>query len=343
MGTWDAASISPVVSTATTSYEWNGDSVAVVVDPFDPSTVWLGTGEMGLYKSTDCGGSWTHVNNGTNGDAIDQSVLWSLIIDPFNRGTIYVVGAYGAEGLWKSINGGNDWVQLFPDDSAWAQLVPYNFVNNVSMDPNDPQHLVVASHGVCNAPYTNGCFAESFDSGNTWPNIVGMPAPWGEKGGVQVINHTTWIWGTGGGIDGLWVTTTNGQSWTQALAGDVGDALGEFSLEPLAPASNGNYYVTSYEGVLRAAPDGGDWALAWPQQNFVTPEVMGIVLSPTTIYAADNNSFYSAPLSSDSNWSSFPGPMGNTGQAEFLAYDPVHNLLYASTWTAGLFRMTLPP
>jgi hypothetical protein len=338
-GTWDATSISPVVRTAKVSYDWTGDTCAVVVDPFDSSTVWLGTGYKGLFKSTDCGATWTHVNNGTNGSAIDKSVLWSMIVDPVNQGVLYVVGAYGAGGVWKSTDTGNSWLQLFPGTSAFAQLVPNNFIGNVAMDPTNPLHLVVASHGVCNAPYKLGCMAESFDGGMTWPNIVQIPGTgWGEDGGVEVINATTWLYGTGEAYSGLYVTTNNGKSWTQALPKGGGDVNEEFTILPLKKAIDGAYYAPSFQGVVRST-DGTNWSLAWGEKNFQGAGVVAIAESTTTIYASQNQVYYSAPISTPSNWSSLKGPnLGDPNAfAGFLAYDESHKVLYSSVWT-GLFR-----
>jgi hypothetical protein len=113
-GTWDAASISPVAAPAgEPGYQFKGKSVSVVVDPFDTAKVWLGTGEYGLYQSTDGGANWKHVSTGTNGGQIDKSTLWSMAVDPVNKGTIYTVAAYGAGSVWKSTNGGVDWADLF--------------------------------------------------------------------------------------------------------------------------------------------------------------------------------------------------------------------------------------
>jgi len=61
-GSWDANSIAPVTAPDEPPYEFVGKSTAIVVDPFDASTVWLGTGNKGLFKSSDCGATWAHVN-----------------------------------------------------------------------------------------------------------------------------------------------------------------------------------------------------------------------------------------------------------------------------------------
>jgi hypothetical protein len=340
-GAWDPASIAPVAAPAgEPSYEFVGKSMAVIADPFDPSTVWLGTGQKGLFRSTDCGATWTHVNTGTNGSALDQSSLWSMVIDPVNQGVIYTVAAYGVGGLWKSTNGGVDWTQLVPPSSMFAKLTN-NFVANVSMDPSNPQHLAVTSHGVCTAPFPLGCIAETFDGGETWPNIVSMPTTWGENGGVYVINPTTWLWGSGDTGKGTYVTTDNGKTWTQARAGGAGDGKGENTMQPLERATDGAYYVPSAEGVLRST-DGVAWSLAWGQKNFQSAAVTGIALTPTTIYASQGQAFYSAPLDDFATWAPLQGPAGYAGYASFLAYDQAHHVLYVSGWEGGLFRYVTP-
>ena len=89
------------------------NSQALLLDPFDASTLWLGTARpnpamadarSGLFKSSDCGATWAHVDTGENADSLDRSSLWSMAIDPVDRGVMYTVGANGALGLFKSTN-----------------------------------------------------------------------------------------------------------------------------------------------------------------------------------------------------------------------------------------------
>ncbi len=336
-GTWDTASIAPVVFPDPQNDYFTGKSCSVVVDPFDPATVWLGTGNKGLFKSTDCGSTWTHVNSGTNGDKIDQSTLWSMAFDPVNQGVIYTVVAYGAGGLYKSTNGGVDWVQLDTAGSPLDNAMPSLGIGNVAMDPTNPLHLVAGSHETCNSPFTSGCIAETFDGGMTWPNIQQMPASWAEDGGVYVINATTWVWGSAESEDGTWVSTNNGKTWTQALPALAGDGVGEFSILPLAPAKDGAYYLPSLQGAIRST-DGINWSLIWSPQQ-MTPQIVGMAVSSTTIYGSQGQTFYSAPLSNYKNWSSMPAPpYDSNGFAGFLAYSETYHLLYASTWADGVFR-----
>jgi hypothetical protein len=335
-GTWDSASIAPVVATAPKT-AFDGKSCTVIVDPFDSSTVWLGTGNKGLFKSTDCGATWAHVNTGTNGASLDQSTLWSLVVDPVNQGVIYTVAAYGVGGIWKSTNGGVDWQQTIPANSNVANAVPYNFLGNVSMDPSNPNHLVAASHGKCNDPYPNGCIAETFDGGNTWPNIAQIPTGWGETGGILAINATTWMYGTGEEFQGAYLTTDNGKNWKSVTPGHMGDVVAEFTTQPLERASDGAYYVASLQGAVRST-DGMNWSLAWGMKNFAGADTFNLAVSTKTIYGGAQNTIYSAPIGDFTNWSTMSGTPTLTDNLGFFAYDEAHHILYVSDWAGGLFR-----
>jgi hypothetical protein len=306
------------------------DADAIVVDPFDPATVWLGTGKgsmtKGLFKSTDCGVTWTLVSTGQNSSHLDGD-QWSMAIDPVDQGTIYTLSAYGSEGLWKSTNGGVDWTNLFPSGSDFATIAPYTFVNNISMDPNDHEHLLVMAHGMCNAPDTIGCEAESTNGGDTW-NITPTPAPWGEGGGVQLLNATSWLWGSAEGENGTYLTTNNGQSWTQVLPGNMGAMNGEFSTHPVVRATDGAYYASALQGVIRST-DRTTWSL------LPFDRIVGLAVGPHNLWGSDQwtPTFYSASLSDPSTWTTMSAPPSNLASDQGcpdLDYDATHTLLYAS-------------
>ena len=198
-------------------------SASVALDPFDSAVVWAGN-EFGLNKSTDCGATWKLVSTGANGPGLANSSLWSIAVDPVSKGTIYLVGGYGALSLWKSTNGGVDWTNLFPKGSQYATVQEYVFVNNVSMDPTDHLHLAIATHGSCAAPYAPNCDAETFDGGMTWKLSV-APSGWPEGGGLFVLDAKTWLWSDPFG--GIWRTGDNGATFRKVRTGYGGN--GEFT------------------------------------------------------------------------------------------------------------------
>jgi hypothetical protein len=148
VGTWDNIT-PPVVAAQLPSPGGPGlctfDVQTFVLDPVNPAVIYLGSCQLGLWKSTDCGTSWAKINTGMNGDQLDAGREWSMAIDPSNHGTVYAVSGYNTIGpstLYKSTNGGVDWVQMWPPTDPTVAEGTTSFVGGVSMDPIDPQHLL---------------------------------------------------------------------------------------------------------------------------------------------------------------------------------------------------------
>lgn len=345
VGTWE--DITPTMSRGLDGTVYN--SQGLMLDPFDSRTVWLGTAHpdqkmadarSGVFKSTDCGSTWAHVNTGQNGAALDGSALWSMAIDPVERGVMYTVAAVGALGLFKSTNGGVDWQQLFPAGSEFATHVFANFVGAVMIDATNHRHLVVTSHGACSAPYGSngsGCQAETLDAGATW-TIVPNPAGLGfvENAGAYLIGDDNWIYATPFGS--TYRTTDHGKSWKV-----VGPAIeaGESAHHPLVPAPDGTYYLPSDSGVVQSNDQGASWTLI-PN----TPGGYGFAMGGGHLYTCPefNLSFKAAALPHPTTWTSLANPVSrapNRGSA-FLDYDDAHHILYTSNFQGGLFRMVTP-
>jgi hypothetical protein len=89
---------------------------------------------------------------------------------------------YGAYGLWKSTNGGVDWVSVFPPDSMIGKIVQNaTFVKSISIDFSNHQHVVASMHANCLAPYDASCHAESTDGRASWMLMKNpMGDPWAE-------------------------------------------------------------------------------------------------------------------------------------------------------------------
>jgi photosystem II stability/assembly factor-like uncharacterized protein len=77
---------------------------AIVIDPIQPSTVYMATRGQGMYKSTDGGSSWS-----TAGHGLDEMDIRSLALDP-NNPALLLAGTTG-KGFFRSTNGGDDWAQ----------------------------------------------------------------------------------------------------------------------------------------------------------------------------------------------------------------------------------------
>lgn len=158
----------------------------VVVDPKNPQTVWVGTGENnsqrsvaygdGVYRSDDGGKSWKRMG-------LEKSEhIARILIDPRNSDVVYVAAQGplwsdgGDRGLYKTTDGGKTWTSLITVSERTG-------VTDVVMDPRNPDVLLAATWQRRRHFYTliNGgpesALYRSADAGKTWKKITeGMPS-----------------------------------------------------------------------------------------------------------------------------------------------------------------------
>ena len=168
---------------------------AVAIDPSNPKTVWVGTGEAwmrnsvsvgdGVYKSTDNGENWTNVG------LKDSEHIAKILVDP-SDGNNVVVCATGhawddsdAGGVYKTIDGGKTWKKVLAgaNGSSGCSLL--------AMSRQDPKTIYAAMWDFRRQGWTfrsggpgSGLF-KSTDGGDHWTeindsNAKGLPPkPWG--------------------------------------------------------------------------------------------------------------------------------------------------------------------
>jgi len=158
---------------------------SVTLDPSNPETVWVGTGENvggrhvafgdGLYRSDDGGHSWTNMGL-ENSEHISK-----VIVHPEDSNTLWVAAQGplwskgGERGLFLSTDGGETWEKTLGDDE-WTG------VTDVIIDPRDPGVLYAATwqHHRTVAAYMGGGpksgIHRSLDGGRSWQKLEnGLP------------------------------------------------------------------------------------------------------------------------------------------------------------------------
>jgi hypothetical protein len=315
-------------------------SEALQVDPFDSATVWLVTGYRGLFKSTNCGaaGSWVHVNTGKNGPELDGESHNVLVMDPVDKGVMYLQ-SYPGGGLLKSTNGGVDFDQLFGPDSEVVQVVTEDFVNGIAMDPLDHKHLVVNFHQNCAGPYAPTCEAETSDAGEHW-RIFSAPdhVNWEEGAGMWILGAKAWLYG---GLH-LWLTTDDGATFNN-LTPDPSPEWGFTGMtHAILQGPDGALYIPSGQGVVQSHDMGQSWTLI-PSSGGST---VGLAMGNGNFYSCDqwSPSFHTASVADPTTWKPFPAPVAfpSTHGCPFLAYDAQHAMLYASCFDSGTWRTKTP-
>lgn len=157
----------------------------VTIDPNNPNTIWVGTGENnnqrsvaygdGLYKSLDGGKSFEKVG------LAQSEHISRILIHPNDGNTVYVAAygplwsAGGDRGVYKTTDGGKTWQQVLKisDNTGVADLW---------MDPTNPDVLYATAHQRRRHVWTylsggpESGIHKSTDGGATWREInKGLP------------------------------------------------------------------------------------------------------------------------------------------------------------------------
>ncbi len=205
---------------------------SLILDPVDPNTIYVGTGEAnpggvaiypgnGVWRSIDAGTTWSHlglINTGHIGKlAIHQSAP--------NRVFAAALGRYRSRtnerGIYRSTDAGATWQQvLFINDTTGAC--------DVLIDPADPAHIYAA----------------------LWNRY--RPITYSIISGIQ---------------SGLFVSTDAGDSWNQVTNGFPGNdpTLGRTSLAVSPSSPNIVYALTTQSASIRGVYKTTDSGISWTQ------------------------------------------------------------------------------
>jgi photosystem II stability/assembly factor-like uncharacterized protein len=165
---------------------------AVAVWQKNTSVVWVGTGESngrnssswgnGVYRSTDAGGTWTHVGL----DATRN--IARVVVDPADSNVVYVAamgrlwGENPERGVYKTSDFGKTWSQVLKVDNRTGAV-------DLVMDPQNPKVLYAALYSRIRKPWsytgggTTGGIFKTTDGGGHWTKLTnGLPAVTGRIG-----------------------------------------------------------------------------------------------------------------------------------------------------------------
>lgn len=200
---------------------------AIAVDPSNPSTLWLATGEYqtdstgaGIFRSLDGGDTWDLMGDT---DATGRRFA-AIHVHPTNSS---IVHAAGRDGYVRTLDGGVTWEKTFDHN-----------VSALVFDTADPRRLVLGRR-------SEGVF-RSLDGGTTW-----QPLP--ESGPTDGFSRIV-LANSPADPDRLYAAYANGGSVRGTFrSDDFGDTWAELSNTP--PFANPQAWYDMY---IAADPDDAD-------------------------------------------------------------------------------------
>jgi photosystem II stability/assembly factor-like uncharacterized protein len=183
---------------------FSGRALAIAIDPVAPATMYLGTANGGVWKTTDGGDTWL-----PKSDHEISLACAAIAIDPRDPRRVFAgtgepaagtPGAYYGNGILRSSDGGDTW------DTVGAAEFERAEIAEILFDPTDPtsHRILVAS--------TNGVY-ESPDGGDSW-RLLRAGAATALVAYVDPATPTEMRLIAGFAPGGIYTATWNGSSWT---------------------------------------------------------------------------------------------------------------------------------
>ncbi|UCC79797.1 MAG: T9SS type A sorting domain-containing protein [Candidatus Zixiibacteriota bacterium] len=292
-----------------------GGSVhSIEIHPQNPQIIFIGTIHNGIYKTTDGGNLWNHI------ETDDQlRCMREIAIHPYAPDTIY---ATSTEGIFKSSDNGVNWIKLYPPqgiDNEYSAFVihpdepsllfaggPFNEwkstdggqnweqlniprlvgVEDFAIDPSNTDIIYL----VTNTTYYGYGIFKSTDRGHSWlsiqNNIAGEFFCWS----IDIDPQNSLIVYLGlhnpNGTDScLFKSTNGGQSWTEVSPRDL--TIGGFFKVSVSPYENNTIFACSINDGIFISTDGG---LNWGRSN----EGLKVLLLASIEFDIINNIIYLA-------------------------------------------------
>lgn len=232
----------------------------VRVDQSNAARLFAASEWGGLFRSTDGGLTWSHL------DGHVPTATWDVKVDPANSNKVYATSFYDGRvnsqsGINVSSDGGNTWTHpasatppagFCTTTTRRTELAAFG----ISIDPANPSHVFIG---------TNCGLAISLDAGATWTFVD--PTPTTKANDVNdVLVHDGGIIDVCGD-DGHLRSTNGGTTWTSATSQPLPSGLCSLAVSP-----DESYVLFAVVGTsIFESDDGGQ---SWPV-SYANPAAQG--------------------------------------------------------------------
>ena len=324
----EAFDLSPTPTTDTTTantdgFSWirtggpiGGLGYDVRMHPDNPDLLYVTDAFAGVFISRDGGDTWVPSNNGITtriGPSGDGIPVFCLTIDPNDPDTVWV-GTQGTRGIFKSVDGGQTWVEK---DEGVIEFDGISF-RGFSVDPTDSDVVYAAAEISSWAWFgeprmgrefdlTAGVVYKTIDGGENWSPIWRgenlARYVWIDSRDSRVLYISTGIFdreaansdpatGTPGG-EGVLKSVDGGATWSQVNDGLGNLYVGTLFMHPEDPdvllAGSANNQYREGVGTYLSTDGGSTWTQTLAEE---THSVEISTSDPSIAYAANTGAIH---------------------------------------------------
>ena len=266
--------------------------ITLAIDPKLPATVFAGTMGDGTYKSPDGGRTWHQFNAGIQKGTI-SAIVNQIVFNP--RGTEMVYAATTV-GVFRSLNGGRNWVERMNG------MNEVNFIVSLEMDPQRPNVLYAGTTG---GVYRTSNGTESWEKKSL--GMVAVDAKMasmalGVNGlAVDPFNSDVVYAGT---TKGLYKSSDQAEHW-EKIEGSIQNAyVSAIQLDPTQPST---LYLATSDHVHKSEDSGITWEPKVKGLEATSIRSLQISLSdPQVLYVGTNGGGLYRSTDAGESWIRLP-------------------------------------
>ncbi|MDO8241016.1 MAG: hypothetical protein Q7T51_03500 [Candidatus Moranbacteria bacterium] len=263
------------------------DVISMAVNPYDGKNVFVGTLKNGILKTDDGGENWSLLK-------FPAEKTYGLAIDNIDSRVIYASGVWQGRGkIFKSINGGTDWNEIYTAPSDGPLVI------SLTMSKKNSNVLYATT--------SDNQMMKSVDAGSSWKNIFVSPSPV-LKIAIDATNDNLLYMNL---QTGNILRSTDGGVTNEESSMDINRGIGFIETDPFHASW---VYAGGQAGLFRSKDAGKTWETLKTLGDSKTFPVKAVAISPTNsneiIYGAAQATYKS--VDGGVNWATFQLETKNT-------------------------------
>lgn len=182
---------------------------SIVINPSNPSIIYIGSVSGGVWKTTNGGSSWFPCK-----DDMENLAVCSMVLDPSNPNIIYAgtgegffnIDAIRGEGIFKSTDAGATWQRLSATNNS-----TYYYVNDLAFDEATNTLWAATRKGLFKSTNGGTSFSAVLTSGSSDIHCTDIEIV---QGSPSRIYAAMGLFGTGA----IWMSSNSGVNFTSVFS-----------------------------------------------------------------------------------------------------------------------------